>query len=358
MRLFELESDNNTVYFAFINSNPPTFGYKRALDTIKDIAKNSDHLVFINPAYDGEMFPLKPEEAIKYNKAIFKNSKFYEKTDIQNPIQALKYISEKYSKVYFLTRDKTVKDFRRMYEYAENWGIESFEIIGLGDSTRPLPTGTSKDAAMDAVMDNDYESFKKTIPSNDNRTISNLFIDLRKAVLDENEVKESTVNVVYEALLALSKHNTMYLNEHVKRDTLDNHVIMVENFIDQLKKFKIVFNNRINSTKVASDNEQNYVIMMNTNTEKLQQYLDLNEKTVKEALQFYVNESITSGNIASTSNLLGNPIKRNIDYSFIKDIKKSNSYNKHLDAVNHVLNTYGYIDKDIVNEIDTKLGYE
>ena len=27
-----------------------------------------------------------------------------------------------------------------MYEYAENWGIESLEIIGLGDSTRPLPT--------------------------------------------------------------------------------------------------------------------------------------------------------------------------------------------------------------------------
>ena len=41
---------------------------------------------------------------------------------------------------------------------------------------------------------------KKTIPSNDNRTISNLFIDLQ-AVLDENEVKESTVNVVHEALL-------------------------------------------------------------------------------------------------------------------------------------------------------------
>ena len=79
MRLFELESDNNTVYFAFINSNPPTFGYKRALDTIKDIAYNSDHLVFINPAYDGEMFPLKPEEAIKYNKQSLKTVNFTKK---------------------------------------------------------------------------------------------------------------------------------------------------------------------------------------------------------------------------------------------------------------------------------------
>lgn len=356
MRLFELESDENTVYFAFVNSNPPTFGYKRALDTIDEISKNSDHVVFINPAYDGDNFPLKHDKALSYNKKIFPNTNFYTKDDVKNPIQALKYLSDKYSKIYFLTRDKSVNDYRRLYQYAENWGVESFDIIGLGDSSRPLPTGTSKTAAMDAVMDNDYESFKSTIPNNNSQTLSNLFIDLRKEVIDEKNIQESTlVDMYYDILMGISSFSNHTLCENSKYDELGNEVLVMENFVNCFKNLKLVLSDKFNGTKAGVDGSKNYVILMNTNTAKLQQYVDMNEHAIKKALQYYIDESITSGSIASSVNVLGSPISRDIDYTFVNTIKKSKSFNKQLDAINHVINNYGFIDRNVINTINSKL---
>lgn len=354
LRLFELESDENAIYFAFINANPPTFGYKRALDTLKELSKDSKHIAFINPTFDGNEYPLKFDESLKYNKKIFDTVNFSDDKNVQNPIQALKKLSEKYTKIYFVTRDKYVKDYSRMYQYAENWGVESFDIIGLGDSTRPLPTGTSKDNAIEAVVDNDYESFKKAIPSDNKALVSDLFITIRKRILDDSESKES-VNEAYLKLLCLSKYANYSLNENVSKDQLGNNVYMLENMMNSFKNLKLALGGKFKGVSLGKDLSNNYVIMMNTNVDKLQQYIELNERPLKEALEIYLKESITSGNVASTTTMFGDLVKRDIDYSFIKDIKKSNSLNKKLDAINHVLNNYGYINKDVVNEIESRI---
>lgn len=353
MRLFELESDENSIYFVFINSNPPTFGYKRAMDTLLSLSKDSEHIVFINPAHDGENFPLEHKELIEYNKKIFKNVNFYNKSDVQNPIQALKYLSEKYSKVYFVTRDNTINDYRRMYQYAENWGIDSFDIIGLGDSKRPLPTGTSKEVAMNAVMDNDYDAFKSAIPSNDKTVLSNLFIALRKQVLNDRTEKVD-VDESFLCLSAIAKHGKYVMLESSSHDQLGNKVIHLENFIDRFKGIKLVLSNCFKGITVGQDTDSNYVLMMKTDARKLEQFLELHEEKVKSVLR-YLHESITSSSVASSTTLFGEPIKRDIDYSFLTDIKKSNSLNKKLDAINYVLNNYHFIDKSVVTHIEDEL---
>lgn len=350
MRLFELEADENAIYFVFINSNPPTFGYKRALDTLLKLSKNSEHIAFINPAHDCENFPLSHKESLEFNKKIFKGVNFYDKSDVQNPIQALKYLSEKFSKIYFVTRDESVNDYRRMFQYAENWGVDSFDIIGLGDSKRPLPTGTSKEVSMNAVMDNDYDTFKSTIPSTDKNTVSNLFIALRKQVLDD---KDEPVNVEesFLCLQAIARHGKSVITESHSYDALGNKVINLENFIDKFKGLKLVLSNCFRGVSVGKDNDSNYVLMMKTDTKKLEQFIELNEEKIKNVLRF-INESTTSGSIASSATIFGEPITRDIDYSFIKGIKQSNSLNKKLDAINHVLNNYHFIDKDVMDYIE------
>lgn len=354
MRLFEIESDENAMYFVFINSNPPTYGYKRALETLKELSKNANHVAFINPAYDGDsVYPLPFKKALEFNKKIFNDVTFYNRDDVQNPIQALKKLSGKYSKIYFVTRDKNIKDYNRMHQYAENWGIESFDIIGLGDSKRPLPTGTSKEVSMDAVMDNDYDAFKSTIPSNNSALVSDLFITLRKEVIDEKDEKIN-VDESYLCLLALAKFNRHVLSEQCKDDYLGNEVLVLENFINKFKNLKLVLSNSFKGTALGKDKFDNYVIMMKTDSEKLQQYLELNEESIKKVLTHYIKESITSGSIASSTTILGDPIRRDIDYSFLKDIKKSNSLNKKLDAMNYVINNYGFIDKDVIDTIEEK----
>lgn len=355
MRLHEIESNDNTIYFAFINSNPPTFGYKRALDTIKEMAKNSSYIVFINPAYDGNEFPLNHKESLEYNKKVFPNTNFYDKDDVKNPIQALKKLSERYTSIYFITRDNSIKDYSRMREYAENWNVESFDILGLGDSTRPLPTGTSKKVAMDAVIDNDYDNFKRTIPTNNKEVVSNLFISLRKEVLNDPIEESVTSDNLYSLLYSMASHNTIHMNENKKTDRLGNYVLHVDQLVNKMSNLKLVLGDKFKSPKLGKDAQKNYVIMLNTDVSKLQEYMDLHEHTIKDIIKVYMNESTTSSSVASVSMLFSTPITRDIDYSFIKDIKKSNSLNKHLDAMNHVINTYGLINSDIIATIEDKL---
>lgn len=354
MRLFEIESDENAVYFAFINSNPPSFGYKRALDTITDLSRDSNHVVFINPTQYGTQYPLPFDKTLHYNKLIFRKTNFHKQKNIKNPIQALKMLSSEYSKIYFVTRDKYVKDYRRMYQYAESWGVDSFDIIGLGDSKRPLPTGTSKDVSINAVLDNDYDTFKSTIPSKNKNTLSNLFIDLRKELIDEKDAKVDA-NEAYTSLLALAKYGKVQLQESFNVDALGNKVYHLENVMDRFKDLKLVLGDKFKNISFGQDENKNYVIMLNTDLDKLQQYLEANEEPIKESLSHFINESITSGNVASFSNVIGEPIKRDIDYSFLYNIKKSNSLNKQLDAINYVLNNYGFIDGEVVNHIDKEL---
>jgi len=358
MRLHEIETDNNTIYFAFINSNPPTFGYKRALDTIKDMSKNSNYIVFINPAYDGEEFPLTHKKALEFNKKVFPNTNFYDKDDVKNPIQALKKLSEKYTKIYFLTRDHSIKEYSRMKEYAENWNVEVFDILGLGDSSRPLPTGTSKTAAMDAVMDNDYDSFKKTIPSNNSSVLSDLFITLRKEVLNEKVNEHTIADNIQSTLYSIAKNTKSIMNENKQMDRLGNQVFDMSTFINKWEGFRMVFGKKFSNPKLGKDANQNYVLMLNTDINKLQEYMDLHENEIRKSIQAYINESITSSNVASVSHIFGSPVTRDIDYSFIKDIKKSKSLNKHLDAMNYVINHYGVINSDIVATIEEQLNVQ
>lgn len=354
MRLFEIESDENAIYFVFINSNPPTFGYKRALATLKELSKNSDHLAFINPAQHGDNYPLPFKTSLKYNKKIFTDTEFHEKENIKNPIQALKMLSKDYSKIYFVTRDHKVKDFRRLHQYAESWGVESFDVIGLGDSKRPLPTATSKDVSINAVIDNDYDVFKGTIPTTNTHVLSNLFIDLRKELIEDSD-KDVDTNEAYISLLSLAEYGGSLLKENMSVDRLGNKVIKLENFMDRFKNLKLILDDKFKNVSFGKDRDDNYVLMMNADVEKLRQYIEVNESDIRKSLSLYINESITSGNIATTANVIGEPIKREIDYGFMVDVKKSTSMNKKLDAVNHVLNNYGYIDSDVIQRIEKEL---
>lgn len=353
MRLFELETDENSIYFVYINSNPPTFGYKNAFNMLKDLSKDGEHLAFINNAYDGEAFPLKFEESLKFNKKVFPDINFSKNKNISNPIQALKELSKKYTKIYFLVRDKDIKKYRRMYQYAENWGVESFELIGLGDSTRTLPTGKSKQESLDAVIDGDYDSFKKTIPTKNSKVLSDLYLTLRNRLLDEKDDK-TDVNECFLKLYLASKYTKYQMNESTFKDRLGNKVLSLGNIISGLDDLQIVFNKHTNKLSLGKK-DNNYVIMMNTKPEQLQSYLDVNEDKMKDVLELYLKESISSTSVASTNMPLFKPLSRDIDYSFIDDIKKSNSLNKRLDAINHVINTYHIIDGDIVNEIESRL---
>lgn len=357
MRLFELETDDNTVYFTFINANPPTFGYTRALDKLRKMAGNADSITFVNPMQNNTTSPLHFDENVKYLKKIFTRNIFDTTGRVENPIQALKELSKRYNKIYFLTRDKNVREFKRMYTYAEQWGVDSFEIVGLGDSSRPLPTGTSKEASLEAVLSNDYEAFKKTIPSNDKQLLSQLFIDLRKRMIDGERDKEETAlaeatDTIYHTMKGLIQQSS-YLSESVEITPHGHQQIVLEGVVDILKNLKLVFNPNSNkNVKMGRDlMDNNMVIITKCKPNKIKEFMDLNEVNMKKAIRAYLNECVTSANIATVPSMIGGTVKRDIDYSIIDDLDDNSTTPKYVQAVNKVLNTYGYMDQEIANRL-------
>jgi len=357
VRLFEIEKDDSTVYFSFVNSNPPTFGYKRALDTLRGLSEDSDTIVFINPVQDNKLYPLDFKDSLKYNKRIFPNITFSNEANIQNPIQALKKLSKTYNKIYFVTRDKNIKEYKRMYTYAENWGVSSFEIIGMGDSKRPLPTGVSKEAALLAVEENDFESFKKTIPSSNTQLVSNLFIELRKKMIDiENRETDNKTDVeesIFHTIKSLASYNSGFLNESTSKDALSNKVIFLEKWFNSLSNLKIVLNPNASSAVQLGEDLQdgNLALILKSDVNDIDTFMDLNEDKVKKAIGVYIKETTTSANIATNNSLFGDIVKRNIDYDEIDNMTYEKGTPKYLQALNHVINKYGYMDDKAAQKI-------
>lgn len=367
MRLFELNSDDNTVYFCFMNSNPPTLGYKLAIDALKEYAGESDHMVFINPAQDDDISPLDFKTNLAYNKKVFTNTTFDTTGKAQNPIQALQILSKKYNKIYLLTRDSKVRDFKRLETYAESWGVEDFEVIGLGDSKRSLPIGTTKEEAFTAVDMNDFDKFKKTIPSKNSQLMSQIFLDLRKIMIDA-ERKEETDGVdestamTFDVLKEMSYFSNTYITESCSKDMLENKVLNMETIIPTFDSFKIVFNENSNKTiKLAKDkSDGKYAFIFKTKPELLESFLSVNESSVKKALRFYITESASagstaSGNIAGVNMMFGDIVKREIDFSAIENMDFNKAQPKYIQAVNKVLNTYGYMDAETAAKLRTYL---
>lgn len=362
MRLFEItQDDNNTVFFVFINANPPTFGYTRALNYLREVSKDSDSIAFLNPVQDNLHSPLHFDENIAFVNKIFRKTNFDRSGKIENPIQALKLLSEKYSKIYFLTRDENVDDFERMRAYAREWGVEEFDILGLGDSERPLPTGTSKEASLRAVLENDFEAFKKTIPSNDKNLLSELFIALRKRMIDgeregKNKVKED-IEASFHILCNVTENSSM-LNESCTINSHGSKEIIVEDIIERMKRLKIVFN-PFNKHKVsfAEDTKNNmYALIVKCKPENIRKFFDLNEKEIKKVLGMYITETTTSANIASSTTLFPTIKKRDIDYAEVKNLDYDNSKPKFVQAVNHIIEKYGYFDGKIAEKLKDMLG--
>lgn len=368
MRLFELESNNeNTIYFTFITPNPPTYGYQLVLNKLNEISKGHDTIAFINPVQDPSTYPLYFDEVLKFCKKIFPQTKFHEKNDMKNPFQCLKFLSEQYSNVVFLTTDENVKNLQRLYDYADDWGIENFEMVALGDSHSGLPKGMKRSQAVKAAQMNDYDAFKKSIPTTDQKVISNLYLAVRKRLLDSSGNEDDSMEKVqaeesYLMLKAITEHASASINESAEKDMLNNKTLTLENFFDAFKKLKMVFTPKSNNISLGKDNyDGNYVIMMNTPPESLKQFMDVRREEIKEALEYYhkkLNENSTigatnSGNVATLPNTLGTPIKRStVSYDFVNKIKFSKSENKVLAAINEFTKKYGFIDKDAIEKIE------
>lgn len=369
MRLHEISRSKKTIYFMMAFSNPPTFGYSLAFNKLKALAGTAEHIVFLNPLSDVKLNPLSFKTSLAFNKKIFPNIRFSEAENIKTPLEALKYLSNEYDVVTLVTRDENVTAFKRFGQYADAWGIREFRVLGLGDSSSDATKGKTNTLSRKFVIDNDFDSFKKTIPSEDPELVSKLFLELRKAMLlnvggkrKQKDTIEECVDSVIEYVERLS--GTFNISEEfLVKDKEGNMIFLLEKITDKFKNIRLVLSNKYKEYSIGRDNSNNMVIFINTSADKLDKKLvedkEIVSKTIKNAIVLSEN---TSGSMASVNAVLGSPIKRitpsdNTSYEFVKTIKYDKSCNDKLStSMSEFVNRYGYIDSDAINKIKSILG--
>lgn len=369
MRLHELNNSSNTVYFMMVHSNPPTYGYQLAFNKLKEIAGDSKHIVFINPMRDAEVNPLDFKTVLKYNKALFPDINFHSTDSVKTPLDALKYLANEYDIIYLVTKDENVKNYQRYKSYAEDWGVYDFEVLGLGDSRDESATsGRTNTLSRQYVLDNNYKAFKDTIPSDDEKILSSLFIDLRKAMLvNNNSKKETSKDHVKEAVEDVieffhqKNDGFSILREYFSKDENGDYYIMLESINKYLKNIKLVVSDKYKDYAIGKDRQNNCIVFMNGRLS------DLNKKAVREShiLEKTIsnaktlNETTTAGSIATANSVLGTPIKRvnnNASYEFVKEIKYDEECQDKLQkCMGEFINRNGYIDSTVIKKIKEML---
>ncbi|ASV44252.1 hypothetical protein PBI_SCTP2_237 [Salicola phage SCTP-2] len=375
MRMFEINKNENTVYYMMAYSNPPTKGYENIFEKLKKIAKDSNHVVFLSPYQDDFLNPLKHHRALEYNMRVFPNVKFYRKADVKNSLDALYYLSQHYNNIYLVTNEENIQRFDRFYEYASDWGVFEFEVIGL--DTKKFDVEHMNKLAREHVINNDYKSFKKIIPSNDEKLLSKLYLELRKVMLgndseqnendseqNENDSKQnenidtSSVNKIVE--FCRNKNTVLpVLKEYMYKDKLGNEYLKLNEIDSSIGNINILLDKNVENFSIGKDKKTgDVVIFMNENINKLDRLLEskkeLFEKTLNKAVQ--LKETTTAGSIANVASGFGHIIKRrDEDVSFVKNIKQNNSYNSLQQAMKEFIDKYGYIDSQAIKRIKREL---
>jgi hypothetical protein len=344
MRLYELSTKSVVVMFSY--SNPPTKEYDIYYKELIARSKNSDHIVYLNPMVDKEINPLSFVDNLRYNRTIFPNINFSNNKD--NKIsKILKDLSSKYTDIVILVK----KEDREVYEQyrldAEKLGFINYIVEVINEEHN------YNIEARQAVIDNDYNEFVKKFSTTNKNILSQLFITLRKTMLlgSTKKLNESNahntnklkINVVHEAIQYGSGINI--LDSVCTTDKFGNKVFKSKKFNQNIIEMKHLTKPMIGFDKV----DKKDAIFV---PELSEQYLYNNKDEILSLM-----ENTVASNVASTSNILGEPIRRVDNITGILPQVKDEQ-DKLSAAIRVFINQNGYIDSTIIQKITKEIGDE
>lgn len=155
------EIKDKGVIFSFGRMNPITKGHIKNIKELIVLGKKYDlkPLLFLSKTQDSKKNPLSYNDKVHFlSLAGFKN--IIQKSDSKNAFQILEELSKKYKKVYFVVGNDRIQDFKRLEDYAKEYGITDFKIISSGKRKEGI-SGTEQ---RNYAKNDDFENFKKNSP--------------------------------------------------------------------------------------------------------------------------------------------------------------------------------------------------
>ena len=188
-------SDALTIVFG--RFNPPTTGHKKLLDMAKNISGGDDLRIFPSRSNDPKKNPLDPGTKIKFMKKMFPEfeENIVNDGDMKTIFNVLTTASEEgYKEVKIVVGSDRLSEFKNLAtKYnGELYNFDMIDVLPAGerDSDAEGVEGMSASKLRKAAKEDDFEGFKKGIPSSlEKNEVNNLFNAVKKAM--GMEVKES-----------------------------------------------------------------------------------------------------------------------------------------------------------------------
>jgi nicotinic acid mononucleotide adenylyltransferase len=198
------------VAFAFGRFNPPTIGHKKLIDTVVDAADGGDFYIFTSQSQDPDKNPLDYQTKVNFLKKLFPSiqDKIVYDMTIKNVLQAAdKLKANGYTDATFVCGSDRIPEFTKLLN---TWnGMDktprfgTLNIVSSGEREDGVEgvEGVSASMAREFVKNNDFESFKGTVPNNP-QLAKELFDAVKQGMAtSKKKIKESLIKLINEILM-------------------------------------------------------------------------------------------------------------------------------------------------------------
>lgn len=197
------------VAFAFGRFNPPTVGHKKLIDTVVDASDGGDFYIFTSQSQDPDKNPLDYQTKVNFLKKLFPDiqDKIVYDVSIKNVLQAAdKLKANGYTDATFVCGSDRVPEFTKLLnawngmDKTPRFGV--LNIISSGEREDGVEGvgGVSASMAREFVKNNDFESFKGTVPNNPQLALE-LFNAVKQGMAtSKKKIKECIIRLINEIL--------------------------------------------------------------------------------------------------------------------------------------------------------------
>ena len=250
----EVEKTKGTLTVAFGRFNPPTTGHEKLLDTVASNSDEGDYIIVPSRSQDKKKNPLDADTKVSIMRQMYPKHSERIVNDAQNRtiFDVLKKAHmDGYANVRIIGGGDRVAEFEKLSSNYNGklYQFDNVEVRSAGDRD-PDSEGTegmSASKQRKAAAENDFESFRKGVPSSmDDKAAKMLFNTLRKAmnvkegwslweIAPKFDWKNLRENYVTEKIFKLGtlveNLNTGFVGKIIRRGT--NHLICVteDNFM-------------------------------------------------------------------------------------------------------------------------------
>jgi nicotinic acid mononucleotide adenylyltransferase len=197
------------VAFAFGRFNPPTVGHKKLIDTVVDASDGGDFYIFTSQSQDPDKNPLDYQTKVNFLKKLFADiqDKIVYDVSIKNVLQAAdKLKANGYTDATFVCGSDRVPEFTKLLntwngmDKTPRFGVLNIISSGEREDGMEGVGGVSASTAREFVKNNDFESFKGTVPNNP-QLAKELFDAVKQGMAtSKKKIKECIIQLINEIL--------------------------------------------------------------------------------------------------------------------------------------------------------------